>query len=249
MAPVPPLGTLRIARPTDVLRIGIVAAAGFRYSPLFKWERPHHEDFPDDTLLSYSAQFLSAVKSDDFVVLVQEDAYLPDENDKTSAIIPDNNGWGVPKAGDQVVVGVVSVKLQPGSAHKGRLKDHQGSYPDLPSNPGRDLNRRHYGDWGTLAGDARKRNNLEGDSIVGMLVVHPAYWRQGHGTRLATWPRDLSVLGGIPQCVSSATMSQPLFLSLGYRQVDSITADGDEDDPEGVSTALMEFDGAAPKKV
>ncbi len=77
-----------------------------------------------------------------------------------------------------------------------------------------------------------------------MLVVHPAYWKRGHGTRLATWPRDLSVLDKVPQCVSSATMSQPLFLSLGYRQLDTITAEGDEDDPNGVSTALMEHGGA-----
>jgi len=36
-----------------MIRIAIVATTGFKYSPLFKWERPHHEDFPDDTLLSY----------------------------------------------------------------------------------------------------------------------------------------------------------------------------------------------------
>ncbi|KAK0639620.1 hypothetical protein B0T16DRAFT_337401 [Cercophora newfieldiana] len=231
MAPFPPLGTLRIARPTDVLRIGIVDAAGFRYSPLFKWERPHHQDFPGGTLLSYHAQFLDTIKSDDSVVLIQEDAYIPNENDKTSAVIPDNKGWAAPEAGEQVVVGVL-------------CSGGSGSYPDLPSNPGRDLNRRHYDDWGTLAVDARRRNSLEGDSIVAML----AYWKRGHGTRLATWARDLSVLDQIPQCASSATMSQLLFLSLGYCQVDSITADGDEDGPEGVSTALMEYGGTALKE-
>ncbi|KAK1834936.1 hypothetical protein QBC39DRAFT_220654, partial [Podospora conica] len=236
----PPLGALRVAQPTDVLRIGIVAAAGFRYSPLFKWERPHHEDFPEDTLLSYRTQFMTAIKSDDYIVLVQDDAYIPDENDKTSAIIPDNNGWAAPEAGDPVVVGVVSIKLHPGSAHKGILNDHRGLYPNLPSsNPGRDLNRRHYDDWGTLSDDAIQRNNLEGHSAVSMLVVHPAYWRRGHGTRLATWARDLSVLEEVPQCASSATMSKPIFRSLGYRQVDSIVAEGDEDDPGGVSAALM----------
>ncbi|KAK3321788.1 hypothetical protein B0H66DRAFT_552665 [Apodospora peruviana] len=54
--------------------------------------------------MSYHTQFLSSIKSDDFVVLVQEDAYLPDDNDKTSAIIPDNNGWAAPETGDQVVL-------------------------------------------------------------------------------------------------------------------------------------------------
>jgi hypothetical protein len=78
MAPAPPcLGTLRIATPANVLRIGIVATAGFKYSPLFKWERPHHEQYPSDTLLSYRTQFQNAIKSDDFIVLVQKDAYDP----------------------------------------------------------------------------------------------------------------------------------------------------------------------------
>jgi hypothetical protein len=57
MAAAPPLDSLRIATPADVLRIGIVAAAGFRYSPVFRWERPHHEQHPGDTLLSYRTQF------------------------------------------------------------------------------------------------------------------------------------------------------------------------------------------------
>ncbi len=134
MASFPPLGPLRVARPTDVLRIGIVATAGFKYSPLFAWERPHHKDFPHDTLLSYRSQFLFAIKSDDSIVLVHEDDYLPDENETTEAIIPDDNGWMAPEAGDPVVVSVVSIKLQRGSVHKGELKNHEGpTYSPLPS--------------------------------------------------------------------------------------------------------------------
>ncbi|GAB1317027.1 N-acetyltransferase domain-containing protein [Madurella fahalii] len=237
----PSLGDLRVATPADVLRIGIVATAGFRYSPIFRWERPHHEQYPEDTLLSYRTQFQNAMKSDDFIVLVQEDAYDPQENDKTDAVIPSDNGWELPEAGAKVVVGVITIKLEPDSTRKGQMKDHRGSYPNLPDNPGRDLNRQHYDSWGALVGATRKQNKLDGDSIVGMVVVHPAYWRRGHGTRLAAWARDLSRLDQVPQCVSSAPMSQGIFESLGFQKVCTIRAEGDEDDLEGVSTELMEF--------
>jgi hypothetical protein len=97
----PPLGALRVASPADVLRIGIVATAAFKYSPLFRWERPHHEKYPGDTLLSYRTQFQNAIQSDDFIVLVQEDVHDPLENDKADAVIPDNNRWESPQAGSK----------------------------------------------------------------------------------------------------------------------------------------------------
>ncbi|KPM41013.1 hypothetical protein AK830_g5516 [Neonectria ditissima] len=127
VAPPPPdLGSLRVATPDDILRIGIVATAAFRYSPLFRWERPNHEQYPDDTLLSYRTQFKSAIQSEDFVVLVQEDAYQPSENESTSAVIPTDNGWTPPETGEQVIVGVLSVKLEPNSPRQGQLKNHTG---------------------------------------------------------------------------------------------------------------------------
>ncbi|KAJ6149838.1 hypothetical protein N7471_001037 [Penicillium samsonianum] len=59
--PGPPLGELRVAKPSDIMRLGIIAAAGFHYSPLSRWERPDHEDFPEDTLLLYRTQFSEAL--------------------------------------------------------------------------------------------------------------------------------------------------------------------------------------------
>ncbi|KAK0735346.1 hypothetical protein B0T21DRAFT_333454 [Apiosordaria backusii] len=251
----PPLGALRIAVSDDVPRISVVATAAFRYSPLFDWERPDHEKYPEDTLSSYQTQFLNAIQSDDSIVLVQEDAYIRNENDKTTAIIPNDTGWTAPKAGAQVIVAVISIKLEPGSSHKGKLKNNKGKYHDKflslviglcsyltpPNDPGRDLNRRHYDDWGTISAAARKKNGVHNDSVVSMIAVHPAYWRRGHGTKLATWARDLAVKHKVPQCVSAAPMSQCLFMSLGYKQLDVIVAEGDEDDPRGAKTLLLEF--------
>ncbi|KAK4171312.1 hypothetical protein QBC36DRAFT_340206 [Triangularia setosa] len=237
----PPLGTLRIASPADALRISIVATAAFRYSPLFDWERPDHAKYPEDTLESYHTQFLNAIQSDDHIVLVQEDAYLGNENHKTTAIIPDGTGGTTPKAGDGVIVAVISIKLDPNSPHKGKLKNNKGLHLTAPENPGRDLNQRRYDEWGTLSVAARKKNKAHKDSIISMIVVHPAYWRRGHGTRLATWARDLAIKDRVPQCVSAAPMSQCLFISLGYRRLDEIVARGDEDDPRGAKTLLLEF--------
>jgi hypothetical protein len=129
--PGPSLGSLRLATPSDILRIGIVATAGFRYSPLFRWERPHHEDYPEDTLLSYRTQFRDALKNDDFIVLIAEDSYKSDEHDSTKAIIPSDNGWSPPAEGEQVIVGVASIKLEPGSKRRGQFKDNDGETKTL----------------------------------------------------------------------------------------------------------------------
>ncbi|KAM5359151.1 hypothetical protein ACJZ2D_014690 [Fusarium nematophilum] len=184
--------------PSDVLRVGIVARAGFRYSPLFRSERPFNEQYPGDTLLSYRTQFQNAIKRDDFIALVQEDALPPEENDKTKAIIPHNNGWEAPEAGDKVIVGVISIKLEPGSARRGQLKNHQGSYADLPECLDRDLNRQHYDSWGSLLAFDRGEH-YDGDSIMSMIVTHPAYWK-------------------LAQCVGSVPMSQALLFALGLRK-------------------------------
>ncbi|KAM5355125.1 hypothetical protein ACJ41O_001771 [Fusarium nematophilum] len=123
LAPAPPLGPLRIASPGDILRLGIVAASGFRYSPVFDWERPYHAKFPQDTLLSYRHEFSSAIKHPECIVLVATDRFDPNEGEKSTAIIPPDNGWHAPKAGDEVVVGVACWRLEPGSSRNGSFQN------------------------------------------------------------------------------------------------------------------------------
>ena len=181
MAPfssVPPLGELRLAVPSDLFRIAIVAAAAFRYSPLFRWERPYHKQYSGDTLLSYQTQFKSAMQNDEFAVLVVEDNYRPDESNATEAIIPLHNGWQAPGKDTKVIVGVASIKLEPSSKHRGQFKNPNGrlrcpqrsiiiaddgkcisatEIPSLPHNLGRDLNRKHYDAWGSKVGAAKEK--------------------------------------------------------------------------------------------
>ncbi|ATY60503.1 Acyl-N-acyltransferase [Cordyceps militaris] len=209
--PSPALGILRVATPADILRIGIVAAASFCYSPLFRWERPHHEEFPDDTLLSYRTQFKDAMNNDEVVVLVVEDAFMPNENDCTKAIIPPGNGWTPPAEGEKVVVGVASIKLEPGSNRRGQFTSKDVS------------------------------SYCSGFSFMNMVAVHPAYWRRGHGTKLVNWSISLCKLDNVTQGVSAAEMGANLYKGLGYTFICKVEADGDEDDPEGVFTELLKF--------
>jgi hypothetical protein len=123
----PALGSLRIATHDDLPRLGLVAEAGFYYSPVFHYERPHHKSYPEDTLLSYQEQFRQALGSDDHVVIVAEDNYDPNESSKTEAVIPADNGWQPPLAGKMVIVGLVSLKLAPSSKRRGQYMDGNGS--------------------------------------------------------------------------------------------------------------------------
>lgn len=76
---------------------------------------------------------------------------------------------------------------------------------------------------------------------MSMLVVHPAYWRKGHGTKLVEWSMRLSDLDSVPQCVSAAGMGEKLYKKLGYHEVCRVEEEGDGDDPRGVHTELLEY--------
>jgi hypothetical protein len=122
----PSLGPLRVPRAHELPRIALVAACGFYYSPIFHYERPKHKIYPEDTFSSYHEQFTQMLNHDEFVVLVAEDRYEPDENSKSEAVFPDQYNWDPPIAGTKVIVGVVSFKLAPFSKFWGRYCDQNG---------------------------------------------------------------------------------------------------------------------------
>lgn len=74
-----------------------------------------------------------------------------------------------------------------------------------------------------------------------MLVVHPAYWSRGHGSELVRWGMKLSDIDRVKQGVSAADMGAKLYQKLGYEEVGKCSLDGDDDDPEGVSTILLQY--------
>lgn len=128
----PPLNPLRLASPRDILRLGVVATCGFRYSPVFDWERPYHEKYPKDTLLSYRQEMAAVIKSPEHILLVALDKYDPEEGKKSKAVIPPDNGAEIPAAGDEVVVGLACWKLVPGSKRIGKFQNEKGTSDTRP---------------------------------------------------------------------------------------------------------------------
>ncbi|KAM5370583.1 hypothetical protein ACJZ2D_008409 [Fusarium nematophilum] len=240
LAPAPPLGPLRIASPGDILRLGIVAASGFRYSPVFDWERPYHAKFPQDTLLSYRHEFSSAIKHPECIVLVATDRFDPNEGEKSTAIIPPDNGWHAPKAGDEVVVGVACWRLEPGSSRNGSFQNDNAPYPELPTNPGRDMDKGHC-ETLDLRCEAAEERYIGGLSTLGMVVVHPAYWKHEHGSGLAQWGIDLAKLDKVRQGLMAAKMDKPLYSSLGFENLEDLHIDGDDIMPQGVDVSVMRY--------
>ncbi|RSL78025.1 hypothetical protein CEP52_017669 [Fusarium oligoseptatum] len=200
--PPPPLDRLRLASPADIPRIGIVAASGFPYSPVFDWERPNHAKFPQDTLLSYRHEFSAVIKSPEHIVLIATDKFDPNEGRKTKAIISSNNA----------------------------------PYPELLENPMRDMDKDHCDALDERC-EAAEEQYFQGLATMEMVVVHPAYWRRGHGGRLVRWGIDLADLDKVCQGVIAAEMGKSLYLSLGYNELEDLHLGGDE----GIHVSAMQY--------
>ncbi|OAA74023.1 Acyl-CoA N-acyltransferase [Cordyceps fumosorosea ARSEF 2679] len=242
MSPFPPrpaYGALRLARPSDILRLGIVAVASLYYTPQFRWERPRHNNklLSRDTLLAYRHQFKDAMMRDDAIVLVAEDAFDPKENEHTDAVTPPSDNWIPPNEGERVIVGVVSIKLERGSMRRGQFT-YDGDFPQLTQDLGRDVNKTHRNAWGKHV-DTLKQKHCRGYSFMELLAVHPAYWRRGHGIRLVTWSANLSQLDVVNQGVIATPMAEKLFKGLEYILIDRRKVPGDQDDPEGAFVDLL----------
>jgi hypothetical protein len=126
LPPPPPFDGLRLASPADILRLGVVATCGFRYSSNFDWDCPYHEDYPEDTVLAYRREFSELIRRTDYIVLVVEDKFEPDESMKSKAIIPHDDVAPHPEPGEEVIVGVACWKLWPRSRRKGQFQNNNG---------------------------------------------------------------------------------------------------------------------------
>ena len=132
MAGPPSFGSLRLASTDDVLRLGVVCTAGFRYSERFIWERTAHHQHLQRTITWFRQEVSELNKKPEFIVLVAFDSYDPDESSKTDAIIPANNGWTPPKAGTPVAVGLGVWRLQPSSPLIGKYQNEIGMLVTAP---------------------------------------------------------------------------------------------------------------------
>ncbi len=75
-----------------------------------------------------------------------------------------------------------------------------------------------------------------------MLVVHPAYWKRGHGGSLTGWGMDLAKTDGIQQGVIAAKMGKAVYAAMGFKNLEDLHIDGDDLVPQGVTVSAMLFD-------
>ena len=127
---------VRLARLTDIPRIGVIAAAPFYHSSCFAYERPYFAKYPLDTLSSYCNAFLNALLDPDSVVLVTEDTL----DQKEASHIYDALRNVYPPLDEQIprdmldsgraIVSVATVSLLPNSSRHGQFQS-EGRCHDL----------------------------------------------------------------------------------------------------------------------
>ena len=80
-------------------------------------------------------------------------------------------------------------------------------------------------------------------------MVHPAYWKRGHGSTLVTWGMNLANIDHINQGVIAARSGEKLYAALGYSLLEELRLAGDEEAPEGLRCATMVYSYAQDQKV
>ncbi|OCK75543.1 hypothetical protein K432DRAFT_337236 [Lepidopterella palustris CBS 459.81] len=219
---------IRLARLEDLDRIAIVAAAGFYHSPVFQFQRPYHDDYPEDTLASYHAEYEAAILDPNAAVLVAED--LPEDLESENVyealrrvcpLTPE------PGANGKAIVGVLSITLQPGSKWSGQLqpKGLPTQSRSITDHQQRDICPRG-GELYSKATAPAKSKYLTGRMRLATLAVHPAYWHRGHGTNLTMWCTHLADLDGVTIGVSAAKMGVKVFTKAGFSEQDRVHIEG-----------------------
>lgn len=116
--------SVRLATAQDLDRISTVAAAGFFHSPSFQFQRKYHAEYPDDTLLSYKAEYRDSIMDPDCIVLVAEDTVKSVEGLAVYDALRGAAAYRPAPSADRgqvVVVGVSSISIV-GSRYARRLQ-------------------------------------------------------------------------------------------------------------------------------
>ncbi|KAH7160972.1 hypothetical protein EDB81DRAFT_924210 [Dactylonectria macrodidyma] len=226
----PSLGPLRIASAEDIMRMGVVYAAGFCDAEKNSWERRFHQKYPQSTILAHRHDVRDHLLRAEKVVLVATDKYDPDESSKTWANIPENNGWTPPKAGDDVIVGAVAWTLAESSNRLGQFQKHGHAFPILPNYNNEDLDKDR----------AFKVNSIL-DKEEEKIVVHPAYRKRGHGERLARWGLALAAKDKVEIGVVATYQGAALCKRVGFDLLHNVEIKDDDDKATGHRFSLLRY--------
>ncbi|KAK5944488.1 hypothetical protein PMZ80_003770 [Knufia obscura] len=184
-----------------------------------------------------------AIRSENVAILVVEDHYDPAEVETTAHIVPKIDTEEHPMPGEKVVAGVAAWRFLSGSSRAGQLANTEGPFPDLAADrPHRDEHEEHVNSYHSKNDEMTKR--YFGDSgwfELDTLVIHPTYWRRGHGRRLLEWGMRLADIDQAEVCICATTAGLTLYRALGCELLESWNLEGDEMSPAGVAGHIVKY--------
>lgn len=80
------------------------------------------------------------------------------------------------------------------------------------------------------------------------MVVHPAYWRESHGSELSKWCMELANKDKIGLGVSAVRMGRDLFSYLGFEEVELVNVAKDEKKDLGLWICVFDQYSKAEKQ-
>ncbi|KAH6709013.1 hypothetical protein BKA61DRAFT_677917 [Leptodontidium sp. MPI-SDFR-AT-0119] len=178
-------GALRLARLSDITRIGVVAAASFYHSSC------------------YRDSFRKGVLDPDSIVLVVEATLDQKESihvyDALAAVYPPFDVQ-IPKdmlENGKAIAAAAIFSLLPHSPRHGQFQPQpEGGDPKTPDD--QLLNRDKNPIASQIMDEVlHPKKIFKGRMAIDMMVTHPAYWRSGHATLIARWFIELAKLDGI----------------------------------------------------
>lgn len=183
-----PKDNLRLAKSADISRMGLVMSAGFGSTLEAAWLQPFLRTFPRDSLLACREYVDWCMSSEGFATVVIEDTYEPAEVQKMAHIVPDHEAGEHSMYGRKVVAGMATWKFMSEANRIGQFDD-ECHVSDLETlSPRRDEHRDHSHRFHSKNRELRKQYFHGSNwSELHTLVVHPVYWRRGHGRRLLEW--------------------------------------------------------------
>ncbi|KAK5093436.1 hypothetical protein LTR70_004797 [Exophiala xenobiotica] len=230
--PIPPLGSLRVATPLDVMRMGIITYAAFEKTMQFTWMIPDHRRWPSKALQLERQRLASIMRSRNYVVVVAEDVYDSDEAAKATVTIP--SGDRVPNPASHWTEGQFEAQQQAGLFPRfSRIR------PLLPSHEG------HQDEYEDVLVEMKEKHFVSCGMTLETLVVHPAYAGRDHGRRLLEWGRALADMDGVAIGVAASDISLEFYLKYHYQLLETLRLRGDAISPAGLTTYIMKYVPAA----
>lgn len=264
LPPFPP--AVRLARPNDIARLSIVAYTGASTTQEHRWIRPYANQYPEDTLNDWQNHLSGCIAKDGWILLVAEDILDPKEISIPCTTMPADkqpSSQAVKLAikEDKVIVGFALFHLRPKNIWTGRFRVSGaslvlrsdtfpartdlhltlGTLHETQQSQRRDVDEDHESSYWKTTKLAEVDHFNDCGMTLESLIVHPLYWRRGHGARLVQSGVRLARLDGAALGVVATRLGVPLYQKLGFVEVDHFRIEGDELNPEGVEGKLMKY--------